>query len=542
MHNCGILNIKFLNKIINIYGWVLNLRYHNFYIFLDLKDITGVIQIVLKKKKFFKFLKIGYCLNILGFVCLRDCFNYNYFLNNGNIEVFLINFSYINFFLKKGFTNNSVYFTDKLNYKNNFLKNLFLHNNIKIKNFLFNNLNLFFNYEKFLYIETPILNRFFSEGSKVFIVPFRLKNIFFALSQSPQIFKQLIMVFGFNKYYQLSKCFRDEDYKSDRSEEFIQLDCEISFLNLIDIIFFFEILFNFIVFKIFNYNNFKNSIITYKKSLKNFFKDKPDVRFKLNSYISFFFYYYFFIRSEFYISNLYNFFFLLGKNFKNYIFFLKFFFNSFFLFFIFNNFFYINILFKKNFIKMFLFEIFSYFNIKSINIIFNLNKKFNFKKFLFFKFFLINNFINFKFFFIWIINFLLFKFHHNKYLFNCNLFSKLLSFDNIFLDFKPIVCNTKSYDLIINGMEIGGGSIRNDKSFLQKKSLLISFNIFELSYNFKFFINSLKYAPPIHGGVAFGINRFLIVVLGVNNFKCISILSKSNSYNCLFSKIPNFIF
>ncbi|WP_259286214.1 amino acid--tRNA ligase-related protein [Candidatus Nasuia deltocephalinicola] len=541
MYNCGILNIKFLNKIVNICGWILNLRYHNFYIFLDLKDITGVIQIVLQKKNFFKFLKVGHCLNILGFVCLRNYFNYNYFLSTGNVEIFLINFFYINFFLKKIFTNN-IYFTEKFDNKNNFLKNLFLHNNIKIKNFLFHNLNLFFNYEKFFYIETPILNRFFTEGSDVFIVPLKLKNIFFALSQSPQIFKQLIMIFGFNKYYQFSKCFRDEDYRSDRSAEFTQLDCETSFLNLVDIIFFFEILFNFIVFKIFNYNNFKNSIITYKKSLKGFFKDKPDIRFKLNFYTSFFFYYIFFLKFNLYIFNLYNFFFLLGKNFKNYIFFLNFFFNNFFLLFIYNNFFYINILFKKIYIKIFLFEIFSYFNIKNINILFNLNKKFNFKKILFFKFFLINNFINFNFFFIWIINFLLFKFCYNKYIFNCNLFSKLLSFDNIFLDFKPIICNTKSYDLIVNGVEIGGGSIRDDKSFLQKKVFLISFNIFELSYNFKFFINSLKYAPPIHGGIAFGIDRFLVIILGINNFKYISILSKSNSYNCFFSKTPNFIF
>ncbi|WP_259286021.1 amino acid--tRNA ligase-related protein [Candidatus Nasuia deltocephalinicola] len=541
MYNCGVLNIKFLNKIVNIYGWILNLRYHNFYIFLDLKDITGVIQIVLKKKKFFKFLKIGNCLNVWGFVCLRNNFNYNEFLGNGNIEIFLINFSCINFFFKKIYTNN-FYFTDKFNYKINFLKNLFLHNNVKIKNFLFYNLNLFFNYEKFFYIETPILNRFFSEGSNVFIVPFRLKNTFLSLSQSPQIFKQLIMIFGFNKYYQLTKCFRDEDYRSDRTVEFIQFDCETSFLNLIDIIYFFEILFNFIIFKIFNYNNFKNSIIIYKKCLKNFFKDKPDIRFKLNFYHSKLFYCIFFFKLEFYIFNLYNSFFLLGENFKNYIFFLNFFFNNFFFLFIFSNFFYINIFFKKNYVKIFLFEIFSYFNIKNINIFFNLNKRFNFKKVLFSNFFSINNFINFNFFFIWIINFLLFKFCYNKYIFNCNLFSKLLSFDNIFLDFKPIICATKSYDLIINGLEIGGGSVRNDKSFLQKKIFLISFNIFELSYNFKFFINSLKHAPPMHDGVAFGIDRFLIIILGINNFKYISILSKSNSYNCVFSKSPNFIF
>ncbi len=542
MCNCGILNIKFLNKIVSIYGWIVNLRYHNFYIFLDLKDITGLIQIVLKKKNFFKFLKIGHCLNVVGFVCLRNDFNYNNFLNNGNIEIFLINFSYINFLFKKIFIN-SYYFIDKFNYKNSFLKNLFLHNNIKIKNFLFYILNLFFNYEKFFYIETPILNRFFSEGSNVFIVPFRLKNTFFSLSQSPQIFKQIIMIFGFNKYYQFSKCLRDEDHRSDRITEFIQLDCEISFLNLIDIIFFFEILFNFIIFRIFNYNNFKNSIINYKKCLNFFLKDKPDLRFKLNFYSSKLFYYIFFLKFKIYIFNIYNSFFLLGKNFKNYIFFLEFFFNSFLLLFIYKNFFYINIFFfKKKYVKIFLFEIFSYFNIKNINIFFNLNKKFNLKKILFFNFFLINNFINFKFFFIWIINFSLFKFCYNKYLFNCNLFSKLLSFDNIFLDFKPITCNTKSYDLVINGLEIGGGSIRNDKSFLQKKVFLISFNIFELSYNFNFFINSLKYAPPIHGGIAFGIDRFLIIILGLNNFKYISILSKSNSYSCFFLKTPNFIF
>ncbi|WP_259289788.1 amino acid--tRNA ligase-related protein [Candidatus Nasuia deltocephalinicola] len=543
MDYCGNLNIKFLNKIVNIYGWVLNLRCHNFYIFLDIKDITGIIQIVLlrKNKNFFKFLKVGWCLNIIGLVCLRNFSNYNYSFYNGNIEIFLIDYFYINFFLKKFFINN-IYFIDKFNYKCNFSKNLFLHNNIKIKNFLFLNLNLFFIYEKFFNIETSILSRFFSEGSNVFIVPFRLKSTFFSLSQSPQIFKQILMIFGFNKYYQFSKCFRDEGYRSDRSIEFLQLDCEISFLNFIDILFFFEILFNFIIFKIFHYINFKNSTIIYKKCLKKFFQDKPDLRFKLNFYSSSFLLYIYFFKFKFYIFNLHNFFFLLGKNFKNYLFFLKILFNNLFFLFFINNFFYINIFYFEKNIRVFLFEIFSYFNINKINIILNLDKNFNFKKIFFFNFFLINNFINFKFFFIWILNFLLFKYCKNKYIFNCNLFSKLLSFDNIFLDFKPITCCTKSYDLIINGIEIGGGSIRNDKVFLQKKVFLICFNIFELSYNFKFFLNSLKYAPPIHGGVAFGLDRFIIIILGVNNFKCISIISKSNTYNCFFSKTPNFIF
>ncbi len=538
---CGNLNIKFLNKIVNICGWILRLRYHNFYIFLDLKDISGIVQIVLQKKSFFKYLKIGCCLNILGIVCLRNFSNYNIFVNNGVIEVFLINFSFINFFLKKNFINN-IYFIDKFNYKYIFLKNLFLQNNIKIKNFLLYNINFFFIYEKFFFIETPILSRAISEGSNVFLVPFRLKNVFFSLSQSPQIFKQVIMTSGFNKYYQFSKCFRDEGYRSDRSIEFIQIDCEVSFLNFIDVIFIFETLFNFIIFKIFNYINFKNSIITYKNCLKNFFQDKPDVRIKIIFYNSSFLYYVYYLKSEFYIFSLYNFFFLLGKNFKNYFLFLKFFFNNFFLLFIISNFFYINIFFFKKNLKIFLFEIFSYFNINKINIILNLDKSFVFKKTLFLKFFLINNFINFKFFFIWVINFLLFKFLYNKYIFNCNLFSKLLSFDEIFLDFKPIICYTKSYDLIINGIEIGGGSIRNNKNFLQKKILLISLNIFELSYSFNFFLNSLKYSSPIHGGVAFGLNRFLIVILGTNNFKYISIISNSNSYNCFFSKTPNFIF
>ncbi|XXS36710.1 MAG: amino acid--tRNA ligase-related protein [Candidatus Nasuia deltocephalinicola] len=148
-----------------------------------------------------------------------------------------------------------------------------------------------------------------------------------------------------------------------------------------------------------------------------------------------------------------------------------------------------------------------------------------------------NNFINFKFFFIFILNFYLFKynFNLNKFEFNTNPFSKSLIFDLVYLDLNPLLCLSKSYDIILNGLEIGGGSVRNNKNFIQNKIFSIVFNIFEISYNFKFFLNFLKKSPPQHCGCAFGLDRIIFIFLGLKNLKKISI------FNEFCFKSPNFL-
>ncbi|ALP69974.1 Aspartyl-tRNA synthetase [Candidatus Nasuia deltocephalinicola] len=426
-----------------------------------------------------------------------------------------------------------------ISYNNNFFLNKYLF----LKNHLLNFINDFLNFENFIYIETPILSKYSSEGSKVYIVPFRSKNLFFSLAQSPQIYKQILIIKQVCKYYQIAKCFRDEDFRSDRNNEFMQLDLEAPFIFNLDIIFFLEKIFFYIIYFFFIFFNYKFSSIFYKNSLKIFNNDKPDLRFKLNLFYSNYFLSLFFFFKKFKIFfNLINLYIFFGNNFKNYFFFLEKQ-KIFYYFFIFKKNFYIKIFNIKNFINIFLFEflilnkIISYYNLFIFHyfklIIYNNLNLYFIKK----------NIINNSFFFLWILNFPLFKYNNylKKYVYSTNPFSCIIEFDLLYLDLNPLKCLSKSYDIVINGIEIGGGSIRNEKNFLQKKIFLITNNIYNVNYNFSFFINFLKKSPPDHGGAGIGLDRILMVILGLNNIKNLSIFNKSNSGNCFFSKSPNLI-
>lgn len=117
-----------------------------------------------------------------------------------------------------------------------------------------------------------------------------------------------------------------------------------------------------------------------------------------------------------------------------------------------------------------------------------------------------------------------------------------MNIDLIYLDLNPIRCLSKSYDITINGVEVGGGTSRNEKKFLQKKIFLVSLNLFELSYNFSFFINFYKGAPPQHAGVGIGIDRIIMVVLGINSLSSIDFIPILNHNFNFIMKSPNFIF
>ncbi|QND78572.1 Aspartyl-tRNA synthetase [Candidatus Nasuia deltocephalinicola] len=514
---------NYLNKIFFLKGKIKSIRFQGFYIFFDLELNSNIMQVIFNKNKFnFEYLKVGCSINILGFFIFRNKININYFKKFGFFDFFLINFYTFNLLLSY-----NVFFLNKYW----FLKNKLL---IFLNNFLY--------FENFTYIETPILSKFSSEGSRVYVVPFRLKNLFFSLSQSPQIYKQILIVKQVYKYYQIAKCFRDEDFRSDRNNEFIQLDLEASFIFNLDIIFFLEKIFFYIIYFFFIFFNYKFSCIFYKNSLKIFNSDKPDLRFKLNLIYNNYFLSLFFFFKKFKIFfsfiNLYVFF---GNNFKNYFFFLEKQ-KIFYYFFIFKKNFYINIFNIKNFINIFLFE---FLILNKINFyqlfIFNYFKLIIYNKLNLY--FIKKNIINNSFFFLWILNFPLFKYNDylKGYVYLTNPFSCIIEFDLIYLDLNPLKCLSKSYDVVINGIEIGGGSIRNEKSFLQKKIFLIVNNIYNVNYNFLFFINFLKKSPPDHGGAGLGIDRILMIISGLNNIKSISIFNKSNSGNCFFSKSPNLI-
>lgn len=557
---CGLLNLKYLNKLIFIFGWISNIRNYGNIVFLDIRDKTGCIQIVLKninKKKFSIFLKLESCIFIKGFLVLRNVGFYNFFSFNGNLEIYCYNFFIINLSSNLNFNINTNLLTDFVNLKNRclILRSNYMKNNLEFKYNFVKYIRNFLNKEFFIDIETPFLTRNNSDSSRNFLVIYRFNKLkFFALTQSPQIFKQFLMISNFDKYYQIVRCFRDEDSRRNRQFEFTQIDFEISFYNNYDIIFFFINLIIFL-FKIFmNYNLFLFFLIDYKKSIRYFLSDKPDLRFKLIYYNFLNFYKFKYLLIEFKINfiilNLLNLNYIFGNNFKNFLFFInKNFFFIDILFFINLKkkylFFLNNIFFKKKNIKFF-FEInifFNTFNYKNFFIIININDKL-INLFIFYiyilcfsKFSFFNNYLNYNFIPIWVFNFPLFEYDiiFKKYNYVHNPFSSPLNFDNLYLDFYVLNCYSKSYDIIVNGEELGGGSIRNNKIYIQKRIFFI------LNANFNFFLKFLEFGTPIHGGIALGLERFLTLFLFSKSIKDVIAFPKTQKGFCLSTNAPNIL-
>lgn len=336
------------------------------------------IQVVIKKNQNynFNFLKNLNYIKILVLLTLRNNERVDFFKKYGKFELFLIKIIKINTFL---------------NFKIKKIKSLSIF--LFIKSLIIRFFTIFLFFENFFYIETPILSKNTIEGAKIYILPSKKKNLFFSLPQSPQLFKQIIMFFKISRYYQISKCFRNEDRRKDRKNEFLQLDIEVSFINNFDIIFFLENFILFLFFFLFNYYFFKFSCISYKKCLKYFFNDKPDLRFKL--YFNKIFFHKIFKNYNVYLIENLNYIIFFGKNFKNYNFFLKNKKNFDFIFF-FKKYYYKNFYSLNVFLNKYIFEILIKIIIKCLSLIFfffNINKEF--LKIFFSNYFAINNFLNF---------------------------------------------------------------------------------------------------------------------------------------------------
>ena len=289
-HNNGELRIQNKDHKVNLCGWVQKSRDLGGMTFIDLRDRYGITQLAfnenIDKELCEKARKINreWVIEVEGIVKERSSKNPK--LKTGEIEIEVNSLIVLNESKTPPFTIEDV--TDggeELRMKYRFLdlrrsplqSNLILRNNMSMetRNFFYTN--------NFLEIETPYLIKSTPEGARDFVVPSRMnKQQFYALPQSPQTFKQLLMVSGFDKYYQIVKCFRDEDLRADRQPEFTQIDCEMAFVNQQDVIETFERLIKHLFIKILNIE-FDNSFpsISYDDAIKNYGSDKPDIRFNM---------------------------------------------------------------------------------------------------------------------------------------------------------------------------------------------------------------------------------------------------------------------
>ncbi|MDR0915470.1 MAG: aspartate--tRNA ligase [Endomicrobium sp.] len=567
---CGKLGINSIGKQVNLYGWVNSYRNHGGLIFIDLRDIEGLIQIVIEpnNKKAFKTateLRNEYVISVTGLVRQRPKGTVNYNIRTGNIEVVVLIINILN-----TAKNLPISISDKidcseelrLKYRYLDLRRPKLQKHFILRSYIAKIVRDFLSEENFLEIETPILTKSTPEGARDFLVPSRIYNgQFFALPQSPQLFKQILMVAGFDKYYQIVKCFRDEDLRADRQLEFTQIDLEMSFIDERHIMNIIEKMICRIFKTVLNINidiPFKQ--ITYEYAMLKYGSDKPDLRFKMEIYD---------FSNEFKYSKFVTFKSTIlqggivrglcipnGCNLANSA--------------INNMIKFVNKYGAKGLSWLKITStgatshIVKYLTKQEIN---NLVVKCNAK---------IGDLLIFiadkdesivikslgalrvsianelklinpnKFNFTWIIDFPLMQWSQDEH--------KWQSFHHPFtspkndmelfsiqdINIKKI--KSKAYDIILNGIELGGGSIRIHKNTIQKKV----FDMLQIPHNiakkkFGFLLEALSYGAPPHGGIALGLDRLCSLIFGTQSIRDVIAFPKTQNAIDLMSNSPSHV-
>ena len=415
-HRLNEVNEKIVGNSVKLCGWVDTIREHGKLIFIDLRDRYGKVQAVISEKNSgfsdAKKLTPESCICIKGKVKDRPKGTENRELSSGKVEVSVNDIEVFNLAPALPFEINKEGLNEDLRLKYRFLdlRSKKMQKNIILRSEIIKSVRDFFHDENFIEIETPILAKSTPEGARDYIVPSRNHaGRFYALPQSPQLFKQLSQIAGFDKYVQLSKCFRDEDLRSDRQPEFTQIDVEMSFIEQEDVMEIVEKMLKYVFKKILNIDvKIPFRRISYDEAMKNYGCDKPDLR----------------------------------KEIKE------------------------------------------------------------------------------KFAFCWIVDFPLFEYskEEKKYKSMHHPFTMPKTGKNK-LDFDE---NSKSlaYDIVLNGVELGGGSIRiHDADIQEKVFRLLKISKKESEEKFGFLLNALKFGAPPHGGIAFGFDRMVQIISGEDSIR-----------------------
>ena len=562
-NNCGELSKANLNQTVKLSGWVNKIREKGFIIWIDLRDRYGVTQLVFDKERstekvFSAASELGreYVVEVEGSVIERK--NANEKIKTGEIEILVSSLNILNKSLTPPFTiENESDGGEELRMKYRYLdirrepvkENLiFRHElSLEVRNYLSEN--------SFIDVETPYLIKSTPEGARDFIVPSRLNpDHYYALPQSPQIFKQLLMVGGIDKYYQIVKCFRDEDLRADRQPEFTQIDCEMSFINQEDIFQQFEGLLSRLFSRFLNKTDISFERMTYEFAIENYGIDKPDLRYglKINE-----------------ISNE-----VKGKGFQIFD-------NNDFtsciiiddkseitrkeidsitdwvkrpqigatgLLWIKHN---IDSSIKSSFDKFFseedLKHILDKVSSKPGDIIFIMSgdKKNTLEQMGSLRVELAKRFdlIDYtKMCPLWVTDFPLFEWDEEEKRF-FSMHHPFTSPKPDFIDLlesNPEKVIANAYDLVLNGNEIGGGSIRiHDFDTQMKVFELLGMDKQEYTSQFGFLIEALKYGAPPHGGIAFGLDRLAAVLKRKDVIRDFIAFPKNNSGKDLMIDAPS---
>ena len=561
------LRMENIGEEVVLSGWVSKVRDLGHFTFIDLRDRYGITQILVNEevsgKELFeeaRKLKNEWVIKVTGKVAERSSKNKN--IPTGDIEVEAKNIEILSRSKQLPFEideTGNLNENMRLTYRYLDIRRPKMLNNIIKRNNMLFSIRKFMNDNGFLDIDTPILAKATPEGARDFVVPSRInKGDFYALPQSPQLFKQILMVSGVDKYYQLAKCFRDEDLRADRQPEFTQLDLEMSFIEQEDILNVTEALAK-QVFKdvtgIEITENFER--MSYDDAMNFYGSDKPDLRFDMKLID---------LSKEtencgfgvfenavkdggsvkaIVAPNAEKF---SRKYIKDLEDFVKTYFKAKGLAYIkINEDGEINSPIAKFFTEEKLAEITQKLGIKNNEIALILADKYK----------IVHDGLgalrlklgeelelidkdSFK--FLWIIDFPMFEWseEENRYKAQHHPFTSIKQEDRKYLDSNELdKIKTDSYDMVLNGYEIGGGSIRIHEEELQEKVFeKLGLSKEEQQDKFGFFLEVLKYGVPPHGGLAFGIDRWLMAMLKENSIKEVIPFPKTNKGQDLMTGAP----
>ena len=555
-------NINNVGETVKLHGWVSKKRNLGGLVFIDLRDRSGIMQLVVKpeNKNYELASSLGkeYVIEITGTVVERESKNLN--IPTGEIEIDVEDIILINKSSELPFeiSDDTTALEDtRLKYRYLDLRRKTIQDNLKLRHQVCLIARNYLSELGFLELETPILCKSTPEGARDYLVPSRIfKGRFYALPQSPQIYKQLLMVGGLERYFQIARCFRDEDLRADRQPEFTQIDIEMSFADEEDIWGITEGLMSKIFKETKNITLDKFPRLTYNECMQRFGSDKPDTRFDMelkdvtNIFVNTEFSIFKSIISDKGIINA-----VVAKNASS-------------------SFSRKDLDKLTEFVKVYGAKALSYLKLNDIELTGSIAKVISDDE----KNALINElqleendivFIvadkkkivyaalgalrvklakeldlidNSKYNFLWVTNFPMFEYseeedrfvaaHHPFTAPNKEDIDKLMT--------DKANCYSRAYDLVLNGYELLSGSVRiHDEETQSKVFEAIGLTLDEAKEKFGFFLEAFKYGAPNHCGVGIGLERLIMILAGTDNIRDVVAFPKTASAACLMSEAPN---